>query len=232
MRLLNAETLRFKTFFSDDQTPPYAILSHTWGDEEVSYQDMMYEEVIDNLSYQKIIETAKIAKQKHLDYFWVDTCCIDKTSSAELQEAINSMWRWYRTSAYCAVYLEDSKDSQSRWITRGWTLQELIAPRNVWFYDCNWLPTFDKLSGLDVIEEITKIPKQVLSTSDLSMSSVAQKMSWAANRKTTRIEDAAYSLMGLFDVHMPMLYGEGDNAFRRLQEQIIKTDPDDSILDW
>ena len=287
MRLLNAHTLHFESFFSDDQTPSYAILSHTWGDEEVSYQDMMYEDVVENLSpgfgdaslqaavtvaasiqfskvgdtptkqrqgYQKILKTAQIAKEKGYDYFWIDTCCIDKTSSAELQEAINSMWRWYQRSAYCLVYLEDFRPTaitleqhgyytcdprllweklpRTRWITRGWTLQELIAPRHVGFYDADWQYYCTKHELLYYIQDCTKIPVSVLSTGDLSQSSVAQKMSWAAERTTTRIEDIAYSLMGIFGVHMPMLYGEGENAFRRLQEQIINTDSDDSILAW
>ena len=287
MRLLNAHTLHFESFFSDDQTPSYAILSHTWGDEEVSYQDMMYEEVIKSLSpgfedasfqaavtvaasiqfskvggtptkqrqgYQKIVKTAQISKEKGYDYFWIDTCCIDKTSSAELQEAINSMWRWYQRSAYCLVYLEDFRPTeiyleqegsvnfyaqllweklpQTRWITRGWTLQELIAPKHVGFYDADWQYYCTKLQGLVQIQRCTKIPWSVLSTGDLSRCSVAQKMSWAAERTTTRIEDVAYSLMGIFGVHMPMLYGEGKNAFRRLQEHIINASSDDSILAW
>jgi hypothetical protein len=233
----------------------------------------------DRLGYQKIVKTAHIARGAGVDHVWIDTCCIDKTSSAELQEAINTskcrcrvgarsacatytnfaprgftVWKWYQRSSYCVVFLDDSAPAdtvregwggfycdpsflennlhRSRWITRGWTLQELIAPRNVGFYDSTWRYVCDKRDKLGLIEEITTIPQYVLSTGDVSQSSIAQRMSWAANRQTTRMEDMAYSLMGIFGVHMPMLYGEGENAFQRLQEEIIKSDPDDSILAW
>lgn len=206
-----------------------------------------------SVAYRKITETARVAKEKGLDYCWIDTCCIDKTSSAELQEAINSMWRWYSRSAYCIVYIEDSSpvrmredpdgelvdvgfiyDSvlRSRWITRGWTLQEPIAPRYVGFHEYKWQFAVTKSRGVDHITIVTSIPASVLLTANVSQSSFAQRMAWAFNRTTTRIEDTAYCLLGIFDVHMPLLYGEGSNAFRRLQEQIINTDPDDSILAW
>jgi hypothetical protein len=278
MRLLNATSLKFEVF-SDDQLPPYAILSHTWGDEEVSYQDMrllhkrlaLPEHLRDNeilvaameaaagcsssitgphsirsrAGYSKLQMTSEIARGQKLNHFWIDTCCIDKSSSAELQESINSMYRWYRQSSFCVVYLEDTLFNASltsrwfgealrasRWITRGWTLQELIAPTKVIFYDQNWKPICSKGHSISTISKITAISEQILSTGDLSQASVAQKMSWAADRQTTRMEDRAYSLMGFFGIHMPMLYGEGENAFRRLQEEIIRTTPDDSIFAW
>ena len=197
--------------------------------------------------YAKIEKTAQIAKSRGLEYFWLDTCCIDKTSSAELQEAINSMYQWYRKSAYCIVHLGDqirqidlqwtrrefqSMLKRSRWLTRGWTLQELIAPHVVVFYELGWSELCGKADVLSEIEELTGIPRYVLATGELRYSSVAQKMSWAAGRTTTRSEDVAYSLMGFFDVHMPMLYGEGIKAFQRLQEEIIRTTSDDSIFAW
>ena len=279
MRLLHARTLEFEVFH-DDQIPQYVILSHTWGDEEVSYQEMRFlqqynalpaeleEDIIfvaamkmsvgldilldsraieSRTGYSKIQEMANIAREKGMDYFWIDTCCIDKSSSAELQEAINSMYRWYQHSSFCAVHLEgvDITHYKSwggmidlatilqpcKWITRGWTLQELIAPRNLAFYDGNFtcIEAWRMYNGL---ERATGVSEYVLRTGDLSRSSVAQKMSWAATRKTTRIEDRAYSLMGLFGVQIPMLYGEGENAFSRLQEEIIRTTPDDSIFAW
>lgn len=157
------------------------------------------------------------------------------------------MYQWYQRAAYCVVHLEDQTRranwpwsprvfqgmlKQSRWITRGWTLQELIAPRIVVFYDSNWHALCEKGDALPEIEELTGIPRYVLATGGLGQSSVAQRMSWAAGRTTTRSEDVAYSLMGLFNVHMPMLYGEGTKSFQRLQEEIIKTTPDDSIFSW
>jgi hypothetical protein len=202
--------------------------------------------------YQKIVKGAQIARERHLDYFWIDTCSINKESSAKLQEAINSMWRWYKRSTYCIVYLEDdprmiftdqwiaNRDPnrlmsgifRSKWMTRGWTLQELVAPKELGFYDISWRYMCSKHECLAGIQEATSIPQYVLSTGDLSQCSVAQKMSWASGRQTSRVEDQAYSLLGLFGVYMPMLYGEGENAFQRLQEEIIKIDPDDSILAW
>ena len=274
MRLLHSKTLAFHDFY-DDSIPPYAILSHTWGNEELSYEDMCRyhkllaflrkepstqeslpiwqaagfatddeckatERLPESRGFKKIIKTASIAGD--CDYIWVDTCCIQKSSSAELQEAINSMYRWYQRSAACLVYLEDV-DVESiedvsvqlqkcRWIGRGWTLQELIAPRNLNFYDKNWELIADKRGLLTALHEATGIPQHVLATRDLSRASVAQKMSWAAKRTTTRVEDRAYSLLGIFGVHMAMLYGEGENAFRRLQEEILRTTPDDSIFTW
>lgn len=280
MRLLHCETLEFK-IFHDESVPGYVILSHTWGDQEVSYQEMRFlqrllalpddlkhdtayvsilataagldlslndtKSIRDRVGYKKILGTAEIAKSWSISYFWVDTCCIDKTSSAELQEAINSMYKWYRASSSCLVYLEATMPvtrgqleddyfqtmlRASRWVTRGWTLQELIAPSQVVFYDQDWNFITSKSMDSDAISSITGIPEYILTTGDLSQASVAQKMSWAADRKTTRIEDQAYSLMGIFAVHMAMLYGEGDKAFRRLQEEIMKTSSDDSIFAW
>ncbi|KAJ4301912.1 hypothetical protein N0V90_004008 [Kalmusia sp. IMI 367209] len=279
MRLLDSKTLEFKEF-NESCLPRYAILSHTWGDDEVSYEDMLWlqklkdvpaelrsnqlysfirgtgggvgfpntpEAITKRAGYAKIRHTAKLANSLHIQYFWIDTCCIKKESSAELQEAINSMYRWYQKSAICIVFLadagpipDDTKPVEyldyalrdSRWITRGWTLQELIAPHLVSFYDRDWNLICDKRDNLRAISLVTGIPPKVLRDQDLSDSSVAQRMSWAANRSTTRIEDIAYSLMGLFDIHMPMLYGEGDKAFTRLQVKIMKATGDDSIFAW
>lgn len=200
-----------------------------------------------SVGFGKITKTAQIAKEMGYQYFWIDTCCIDKSSSAELQEAINSMYLWYQRSALCLVYLEDAesveeedRDRQyfaktleaSRWLTRGWTLQELIAPRRVKFFDRDWNFIMSKHEPSGLVSQATGIPEYVLDTGDHTRSSVAQKMSWAAKRTTTRLEDTAYSLLGLFDVHLAMLYGEGSNAFLRLQEEIMKKTPDDSIFAW
>lgn len=173
----------------------------------------------------------------------INRCCIDKTSSAELSEAINSMFRWYQNAQACYAYLADvssdsgpsqepSEFSKSRWFTRGWTLQELIAPSNVVFYSRDWhiLGTKDQLA--DLLERITRIDCETLRGQDLQFVSVSKKMSWAAHRKTSRVEDIAYSLLGIFDVNMPLLYGEGKKAFLRLQEEILKVSNDQTLFAW
>ncbi|KAF2847606.1 HET-domain-containing protein [Plenodomus tracheiphilus IPT5] len=266
MRLLHSTSLEFEVFY-DEKIPPYLILSHTWEDDELqnlpfeprsdpaivvalavasglNYHPTLVDTIQARIGYSKILRSAEIARQKKLDYFWIDTCCIDKSSSAELQEAINSMHRWYQNSNICIVYLEDMPSGTptnaklsdgltgSKWITRGWTLQELIAPSMVTFYDQRWAYRGKKHDILYNLSLLTGIPGDILRTGNISRASVAQKMSWAASRVTTRIEDRAYSLLGIFGVHMPMLYGEGDRAFRRLQEEIVRTTPDDSVFAW
>jgi hypothetical protein len=177
------------------------------------------------------------------EYIWIDTCCIDKSSSAELSEAINSMFRWYQEAAVCYTYLSDgpprkegdpwkegSKFRESRWFTRGWTLQELIAPKNMEFFSEVWSKLGSKSALLDLLSDITGIDKMVLQHRLFSDLGIAKKMSWASNRTTTRVEDRAYSLLGLFDVNMPLLYGEGQKAFIRLQEEILKQTDDESLF--
>ncbi|KAF2093513.1 HET-domain-containing protein [Rhizodiscina lignyota] len=249
MRLLerNADgELVFHEFVGE--APPYAILSHTWATDsntEVSFQDVNAGTDKSKAGYRKIQFCAEQAAADDLRYFWIDTCCIDKSSSAELQEAINSMYNWYRNSSVCYVYLYDVLDNHSgleeedilgsaRWFTRGWTLQELIAPRTVRFYTCGWHFVGTKLELRDRLMRITKIPAMLLagSISSPEFYSVAHRMSWASGRETSRPEDMAYSLMGIFSVNMPMLYGEGDRAFRRLQEEIMKSSYDFSIFAW
>jgi hypothetical protein len=177
----------------------------------------------------------------------VDTCCIDKSSSAELSEAINSMFAWYRDSAMCYVYLDIDTDAEyltaedfktCRWTYRGWTLQELIAPSHVQFYSRFWLFLGTRQQLAQALHETTNIHISVLYRSDgealdLASHCVARKMSWAAERQTTRPEDIAYAMFGLFGVHLPPLYGEGsEKAFLRLQHEILKSSRDLSILAW
>lgn len=243
MKLIDTFTLQLVSF--SEITPNYAILSHTWGpvDEEVSYQDMTAikrsDATINKPGFHKIQKTCEIARKTYgLQYAWIDTGCIDKTSSAELSEAINSMFRWYQEALICLAFLADVDEIEksfvaSRWFTRGWTLQELIAPQDLVFLDMTWTKLGSKNELLERIWKITGIQSSVLSgILDLDQVPVAVRMSWASMRQTTRIEDRAYSLMGLFGINMPMLYGEGTNAFLRLQEEIIKTNPDMSIFAW
>lgn len=180
-----------------------------------------------------------MALSDDIPYVWVDTCCIDKSSSAELSEAINSMFRWYAKSEVCYAYLDDINGSSyirelptARWFTRGWTLQELIAPRNMIFFSKDWEVIGSKESLRKTLGRITTIPSTALSTTPPAYFSVAERMSWIAERETTKAEDLAYALLGLFDVHMPLLYGEGDRAFIRLQEEIMKYSDDQSLFSW
>ena len=261
MRLLNTSTLKLSEFF-DDNIPRYAILSHTWGEDEVSFHDLQNKNPkdLDGLKgYMKIKACCALAASRNFKYVWIDTCCIDKTSSAELSEAINSMYRWYRNAGTCYAYLVDvwigekRKDSRrvardlreyspwvvtelwsmfrkSRWFTRGWTLQELLAPRSMYFLDKRWRLLGDKISLIKELSSITGIQQNHII--EHTSASAAQKMSWASGRKTTRLEDMAYSLMGIFDVSMPLLYGEGGNAFTRLQHEVVKISDDESIFAW
>ncbi|KAK7422634.1 hypothetical protein QQZ08_009440 [Neonectria magnoliae] len=255
MRLLNTQTLEVK-FFAGNDVPGYAILSHTWGKEEVTLQDIQrcsHAESMTLERYSKLRGSYEIATSFGLNYIWIDTCCIDKSSSAELSEAISSMFRWYAASVVCIAFLEDvastsgsdgtkSAFKKSRWFTRGWILQELIAPKKVVFYANDWAPLGARDSLKNNIQEVTRIPGEMLETPAQSKSnqgrrlnqlSIAERMTWAARRETTRSEDIAYCLLGLFDIHMPLLYGEGQkNASKRLQEEIIKSTDDESIYAW
>ncbi|RSL52446.1 hypothetical protein CEP54_010902 [Fusarium duplospermum] len=249
MRLINTTTLEVEEFF-DISIPEYAILSHTWGDGEVSLQDWADRKNRRfKPGFQKIMWSCSQAVKDKLDYVWVDTNCIDKTSSAELSEAINSMFKWYRRSTICYVYLEDvpamtldqciEADSvfrSARWFTRGWTLQELIASPNIIFFSNDWTPIATKAKLAPCISEITGIAWTCLLKGRLSKShplrrySVAQRLAWASRRSTTRIEDQAYSLLGLFDITMPLVYGEGHEAFTRLLGEIIHKYADHSFF--
>ena len=212
--------------------PPYAILSHTWGadDEEVTFGDLVKGTGKSKAGYDKIQFCGEQAALDGLRYFWVDTCCIDKSSSAELSAAINSMFRWYRNAKKCYVYLSDvTKDDdqsafrQSRWFKRGWTLQELIAPKSVEFFSRNKERIGDKDSLKLQIHEITRIDIQALQGSPLSRFSFAERRLWMGSRETKLEEDSAYALLGILDIHMPIIYGEGrEHAFIRLEEEFSK----------
>ncbi|KAH9213114.1 heterokaryon incompatibility protein-domain-containing protein [Leptodontidium sp. 2 PMI_412] len=247
MRLLNTANFEIQEF-RDDRIPRYAILSHTWDEVEITFQDMNGAAVTEKKGYKKVEKCCSMARDRGHDYVWIDTCCIDKTSSAELSEAINSMYRWYQEAEVCYAYLADvlhdpghrlsglrgPEFSQSKWFRRGWTLQELIAPLGeVIFLDKEWKEMGTKSTLQDTVSSITGIPVDILTgNKDLESVSVAQRMSWAAERETTKTEDRAYSLMGIFGINMPMIYGEGKRAFIRLQEEIMKVLDDQSIFAW
>ncbi|KAI0393454.1 HET-domain-containing protein [Xylariaceae sp. FL0594] len=283
MRLLNCTTLEFEEWV---QAPPYAILSHTWSaeshtwsDNEVSLDDMKdLSKAKQMKGFSKIRATCDIALEQGISYAWIDTCCIDASSSAELSEAINSMFAWYAGATVCYAWLCDyrhdpafdltdegiinsfksvtdeerglsdpdpltstqieirlriSKTLQKcRWFGRGWTLQELIAPARVEFHDQDWVHFGSKLQLAPILSWITGVDESVLKGSPLDQVLVGRRLSWAANRQTSRVEDMAYCLFGLLDINMPLLYGEGDKAFRRLQEEIVKSSNDLSIFAW
>ncbi|KAH8680808.1 heterokaryon incompatibility protein-domain-containing protein [Xylariales sp. PMI_506] len=251
MRLLDThtKTLVSETFYEPD-LPKYAILSHTWESDEVSFQDMdAPDKARKKRGWSKISRACDQARQAGFDYAWVDTCCINKESSAELSEAINSMYFWYQNAAECYVYLSDYDPPQRssswpdevalgrcRWFARGWTLQELLAPERVYFFDSRWdriSRHHDKAGLAELLSRITGVPRSaLLGRVPPSRYSIAQRMSWAARRETTRIEDQAYCLLGIFDVNMPLLYGERHKAFFRLQEEILRQNLDLTILAW
>ena len=234
----------------------YAILSHTWSDNESTFQDLQEikrqcEESGENprdLVPSKIRSCCIVAERDGFRWVWIDTCCIDKTSSTELSEAINSMFSWYSESEVCYAFLADvpsddvvdAPDSAfrcARWHTRGWTLQELIAPIHLIFLSADdsgqWTRIGNKTALAPLLHEITGVPARVLTREDQFHDiAIAERMAWASMRKTTRIEDEAYALMGLFNINMPTIYGEGRRAFRRLQEEIMKQSFDSSLFAW
>jgi hypothetical protein len=224
--------------------PEYSILSHTWEADEVSFPSIQRPDAASKAGYSKIWYACQDALVRRLKYVWVDTCCIDKTSSAELSEAINSMFRWYQNAKVCYVYLADvpagtdvkSPDSAfatSRWFTRGWTLQELLAPREIQFYSNDGQQLGTKSELKQQISKITGISECFLTGEvPLSQASIAKRMSWASRRETTRIEDLAYCLLGIFEINIPLLYGEGHKSFVRLQEEIMKNSDDQTLFAW
>jgi hypothetical protein len=226
--------------FNDDDPPPYAILSHTWTEgQEVTYNELVAGTGKDKTGYAKIRFCGGRATADGLEYFWVDTCCIDKSTSHELSTAINSMFRWYQRASKCYVYLSDVQvpdeviDAQafqitweeafrqSRWFTRGWTLQELLAPATVEFFSKEGKRLGSRISLEQEIYEITKIPIRAFRGQSLTEFDVGERMSWAAKRTTTLKEDKVYCLLGIFGVFLSLIYGEGEEyATLRLREEI------------
>jgi hypothetical protein len=241
MRLLNTKDLSVTEFAAN--IPKYATLSHTWEVEEVMFADIQNLTVAENMrGFAKIQAAARIARSQLYDWIWIDTCCIDKTSSAELSEAINSMFAFYKNAGLCIAYLSDvnvpgentiSQFIASRWFTRGWTLQELIAPKSMLFFSQEWNALGSKSNLIKHIHSASKVDEYILGGGDVSRISMARRMFWASARATTRVEDMAYCLLGIFNVHMPLLYGEGlENAFLRLQKEILKISDDQSLFAW
>ena len=233
------------TEFGKDSIPPYAILSHTWGNEEVSFADLENGTGERKAGYRKILFCGEQAACDKLQYFWVDTCCIDKRNLNEVSKAINSMFRWYQNAVKCYVFMSDVATSStnaethqsaweaafrnSRWFTRGWTLQELIAPASVEFFSLQHRRLGNKQSLERQIHDVTGVPVEALQGRPLNHFSIAERMSWAENRETTEEEDGAYCLLGIFGVFMSLIYGEGKaHALNRLRRAIDEAEcPED-----
>jgi len=258
MRLLHSSpqgTIHLTDDLNDDDPhaiPRYAILSHTWGanTDEVTFDDVQHGVARDKIGYAKLEFCAEQARKDGIDHFWIDTCCINKASDPELSQAIRSMFRWYRNAVKCYVFLADVSSSKrdvnggtdrawrksfrsSKWFTRGWTLQELLAPKIVEFFSRERVFLGCKATLVQQIHEITGIPAAALhSKSVVNGSSVVdskpvedfsleERFAWAAKRQTKRAEDKAYCLFGIFGVQLPVLYGEGpEEAMRRLQREV------------
>jgi len=221
MWLLHTESLELRSF--QGKPPPYAILSHRWGsdEEEVTFQDWRndHAKISARTGYVKILRACEEAKSRDLEYLWVDTNCIDKSSSAELSEAINSMYYYYEQAEICLAYLQDVDDAtpptnpdspdfntsqfcQSAWFTRGWTLQELLAPQSLVFFTSSWVHIGEKSLLKRAISKITGIPERHVSGRNLHEAPISCRMSWVSNRVTTRLEDIAYCMLGIFGVNM------------------------------
>lgn len=229
-----------RDLIGDDEVPTYAILSHTWlAGQEVTFDEFTNGVGHEKTGYDKIWFCARQAERDGLRYFWIDTCCINKRDPVELQHAINSMFRWYQDAARCYVLLSDVPAAEpetssttctptwkralrdSRWFTRGWTLQELLAPRLVNFFSQDGKYLGERRELRQEIHEITSIPVSVLAGASLDSFSIDERLSWSEGRCTTRKEDKAYSMLGMFGVFMLLNYGEGqDNAFKRLRKAI------------
>ncbi|KAF2164795.1 hypothetical protein M409DRAFT_67537 [Zasmidium cellare ATCC 36951] len=252
MRLLNKQTFEIESFL-DDEVPPYIILSHRWSGAETSMQEFALQRRLSRDQWSpgtaKVLTFCEHIRSYEEQYVWVDTCCIDKSSSAELQEAINSMFKWYHQAEQCVVYMHDvdvtagdpgdkhsrleAQLKRSQWFSRGWTLQELLAPRKIVFVDFRWTQMGSREDFKVILHQITRInPSYHGDPAKIHLAPVAERMSWLSLRKTSRVEDMAYCMLGVFDVNMTMLYGEGSKAFIRLQKEIIQNIDDESIFVW
>ncbi|OJA18945.1 hypothetical protein AZE42_10106 [Rhizopogon vesiculosus] len=222
----------------------YAILSHRWLDEgEPTYEEIKLG-TARGPGYEKLEKFCATARTYKVEFAWSDTCCIDKSSSSELDQSIRSMSRWYYNSYICIVHLAESETIEDimrdEWIRRGWTLQELLAPVYIKFFNKHWMhmtrdandKSSKKTEIMKTLERATGIPHKELQKFQPGPVRVDERMMWASKRKTTRVEDVAYCLMGIFDVSLQTAYGEGgDRAFSRLIEAIMQGG-DPSVLNW
>lgn len=235
MRLLNSLTCELGEF-ADTAIPPYAIISHIYEDEErslveASILDLQDPSILGKPYFEKIKSCCRQAQRDSIEWVWIDTCCLDRSNKEELHETINSSYRVLEDAAICYAYLSDVSSTEmqstlenSVYFKRKWTLQELVAPRVVKFFAKDWVFIGTRSILHNIISKTTGIQSAVLTGEKKpKQCHVSERMTWASNRVTTRVEDEAYSIMGLFDITMPILYGEGSRAFRRLQDKIRKT---------
>ncbi|KAK7732397.1 hypothetical protein SLS63_005075 [Diaporthe eres] len=258
MRLLDTTTFELasnsSSVFKQDG---YAILSHRWIDSEITFEQLgghvdalraAGDTPLESPQQEKIRGACQIARARGIRWMWIDTCCIDKSSTAELSESLNSMFKWYRDAKLCITYLLDvirkgvgkedftnEADHPSVWFSRGWTLQELLAPRHLEFFDKDWDPIGNRAELSEQIQQITGIHSKYLkgdTRHDFRAACIATKFSWIASRQTERDEDMAYSILGLFGVTMDPRYGEGWGAFMRLQRELLSISKDESLFAW
>ncbi|KAH8203524.1 hypothetical protein TruAng_002272 [Truncatella angustata] len=257
MRLLDTET--FEMVSGEQSTfkqEGYAILSHRWVGREITFEQIQNSaSQLRGKAVQPTAQLAKIrgacdrAREQGLKWMWIDSCCINKASTVEESEAINSMFRWYRDAKLCITYLSDVRYSAngprddvflntegrgpSVWFSRGWTLQELLAPRAMQFFDMDWRYMGTKFELADLLARITRIDVSYLTgEKHFGTACIASKMSWLASRETARVEDLAYSMLGIFNVVLTPQYGEGMGAFMRLQQLLLSTQTDESLFAW
>ena len=245
MRLLNTST--YELHDCGEVAPEYAILSHRWQPPEISFQTLNPAELKDSgrktPQLEKIRNACAKARERKppLQWLWIDTCCIDKKNAVEETQSINSMFTWYYRATVCYAYLFDVDESaspqqtfpKSVWFTRGWTLQELLAPRNMEFYGSNWKLMGTRQSLADVLQSVTRIGQKYLTgQTSFKTASVATRMSWMAGRTTSVVEDIAYSMLGILNLNMAVQYGEGAKAFIRLQRTLMESSTDESLFAW
>lgn len=250
MRLLNATTYEFQEYRHRGSRPPYAILSHRWFSDEIEFNKLELSELqnedLKTPQLNKIRGTCHLAREEGLKWVWIDSCCINKDSSEELNRSINSMFMWYREADVCYTYLSDvvkltrkapfqqhNSKRNSEWFERGWTLQELLAPRKMKIFDMNWVEIGSRADLAADIQSVTGIEARFLDGSESFRSaSIATRLSWQSKRTTTEEEDMAYSLLGIFDVDLVPTYGEGKRAFLKLQQKLVQNYRDESIFAW
>lgn len=242
MRLLDINNLEF-TEFRDHERPTYAIASHRWQEEEVAYQEVRERRNTHKKGYRKVEAFAKYVRENvhPIRWLWIDTCCINKDSAAELSEAINLMFDWYRKAEVCLAYLVDADSDtaqggrlfeKSEWFERGWTLQELLAPKTVVFLSKSWEVIGNKGAsfhnygrspvgrGLECeIAARAGITENILHDYEKSRSlPVETRLKWMEDRKTSREEDLSYALYGIFEVALGANYGEG---YKRARQNLL-----------